>query len=45
MQNPPAAIPGFMEPKEIEVILKYFGEGIYKKQNFNVYSANFKATW
>lgn len=45
MQKPPAAIPGFMEPKEIEVILKYFGEGIYKKQNFNVYSANFKATW
>jgi thioredoxin-related protein len=45
MQNPPAAIPGFMEPKEIEVILKYFGEGIYKKQNFNQYSANFKSTW
>lgn len=41
----PAAIPGFMEPKEIEVILKYFGEGFYKSQNFNEYSANFKAKW
>ncbi|MGN6248040.1 MAG: thioredoxin family protein [Ginsengibacter sp.] len=44
-QQTPAAIPGFMEPKEIEVILKYFGEGAYKTQNFNEYSANFKAKW
>jgi thioredoxin-related protein len=41
----PAAIPGFMEPKEIEVILKYFGDGYFKTQNFNEYSANFKAKW
>ena len=41
----PAAIPGFMEPKEMEIILKYFGEGYYKTQNFNQYSANFKAKW
>lgn len=41
----PAAIPGFMEPKEMEIILKYFGEGYYKTQNFNEYSANFKAKW
>jgi thioredoxin-related protein len=41
----PAAVPGFMEPREIEVILKYFGDGIYKKQNFNHYSAKFKSTW
>ena len=44
-QENPAAIPGFMEPKEIEVILKYFGDGNYKTQNFNEYSANFKAKW
>jgi thioredoxin-related protein len=44
-QQTPAAIPGFMEPKEIEVILKYFGEGAYKTQNFNEYSANFKPKW
>lgn len=41
----PASIPGFMEPKEIEVILKYFGDQKYKSQNFSVYSANFKTTW
>jgi len=41
----PAAIPGFMDPKEIEVILKYFGDENYKSQNFSDYSANFKATW
>ncbi len=45
IRETPAAIPGFMEPKEIEVILKYFGEGYYKTQNFNEYSANFKAKW
>ncbi|HSN08340.1 MAG TPA: DUF255 domain-containing protein [Hanamia sp.] len=45
IQETPAAIPGFMKPKEIEVILKYFGEGYYKRQNFNEYSANFKAKW
>lgn len=45
MQNVPASVPGFMEPKELEVILKYFGEGVYKTQSFADYSANFKATW
>jgi len=29
----------------MEIILKYFGEGYYKTQNFNEYSANFKAKW
>lgn len=41
----PASIPGFMEPKEIEVILKYFGDQKYRSQNFSDYSANFKTTW
>ena len=45
IQSQPASVPGFMEPKEMEVILKYFGEGAYKTQNFAEYSANFKATW
>ena len=41
----PAAVPGFMAPKEIETILKYFGEGNYKTENFKDFSANFKTTW
>lgn len=41
----PASIPGYMQPKEIELILKYFGEGNYKAENFNEFSKNFKATW
>ncbi|MDQ2718451.1 MAG: DUF255 domain-containing protein [Bacteroidota bacterium] len=41
----PQSIPGFMEPKEIEPILKYFGEGKYKTQDFKEFTANFKATW
>lgn len=45
LRKAPASIPGFIEPKEIEVILKYFGEGSYKNKNFNEYSSNFKTTW
>lgn len=41
----PAAIPGYMSPKEIEVVLKYFGDGNYRSQSFSDYSANFKAKW
>jgi len=45
LNQDPASIPGFMEPKEIEVILKYFGENMYKKKGFNEYAKNFKSTW
>ena len=41
----PISIPGFLEPKEIEPILKYFGEGAYKNQNYIVYKSTFKSTW
>lgn len=41
----PVAIPGFLEPKEIEPILKYFGEGAYKTQSFVLFKSAFKSTW
>ena len=41
----PIAISGFMEPKELEPILKYFGEGAYKTQSFSKYKSTFKSTW
>ena len=41
----PISIPGFLEPKEIEPILKYFGDGTYKTQSFVVFKATFKSTW
>ncbi len=41
----PASVPGFMNPGEIEAILKYFGDGNYKKESFENFSANFKTTW
>ena len=44
-QSDPVAIPGFLEPKELEPILKYFGEGAYKTESFQVYKMNFKPTW
>ncbi len=41
----PIQIAGFLEPKELEPILKYFGEGAYLTQSFQGYKKNFKSTW
>ena len=41
----PVSITGFLEPKELEPILKYFGEGAYLKQTFLEYKKTFNATW
>ncbi len=44
--NPmPISIAGFMEPKEMEKILKYFGDGAYKTMNFPQFEKTFKSTW
>lgn len=41
----PQAIPGFLEPKDFELIVKYFGEGHYGKTPFPKYQQSFKSTW
>jgi len=41
----PIPISGFLEPRELEPILKYFGEGAYLTQTFLQYKKTFKATW
>ncbi len=41
----PIAIPGFMEPKELELIVKYFGEGAYKDKTFPEFQKTFRSTW
>ena len=41
----PVSIQGFLEPREIEPILKYFGDGAYKKQTFTEFKSGFKPTW
>ncbi|MFM9910252.1 MAG: thioredoxin family protein [Chitinophagaceae bacterium] len=43
--SPPQAIPGYLEPKDFEMILKYFGEGHYGKIPFQQYQSNFKGSW
>ncbi|MEO7394699.1 MAG: DUF255 domain-containing protein [Chitinophagaceae bacterium] len=45
IHSEPISVPGFLEPKEIEPILKYFGEGKYKTQNYTVFKSTFKSTW
>jgi len=43
-QNP-QIIPGYQDVKTMEMVLKYFGEGIFKKTPWAVYSAEFKPSW
>jgi len=41
----PASLEGFLEPKDLEPVLKYFGEGYNKKESFQAFQADFKASW
>lgn len=41
----PIPIAGYLKPKELEPILKYFGEGAYKTKNFPEFEKTFKSTW
>ncbi len=43
--TPPQAIPGYLEPKDFEMIVKYFGEGHYGKTPFPKYQSSFKSSW
>lgn len=43
--NMPQAIPGFLKPKEIEPIVKYFGEGQFGKISFVEYDKKLKKVW
>ncbi len=43
--NDPQPIPGFLEPKDLEQVVKYFGEGAYKVQQFPAYQRGFKGNW
>lgn len=41
----PIPVSGFLEPKELEPILKYFGDGIYRTKTFSEYKKTFKPSW
>lgn len=41
----PQPIPGYLEPKDLELIVKYFGDGAYKTENFPSYQKKFKGSW
>ena len=41
----PQAIPGYLQPKDFEVLLKYFGEGAYGRIPFDEFQKNFKPSW
>jgi thioredoxin-related protein len=41
----PQAIPGYMAPHELELIVKYFGDGVYPGTPFPVYQKGFKRKW
>jgi thioredoxin-related protein len=41
----PQAIPGYLEIPDMELLLKYFGEGYYGKQAFGDYQKKFVPSW
>jgi len=41
----PIPIAGYLKPKELEPILKYFGEGAYKTMNYPQFEKTFKSSW
>jgi thioredoxin-related protein len=41
----PQAIPGYMEPKDLELLVKFFGDGAYRTRSFDDYQKSFHATW
>ena len=43
--NPPEAVAGFLKPKDIEPIVKYFGDGHYGRISYSEFEKNLKKTW
>ncbi len=41
----PQSIPGYLTPKDIEILLKYFGENKYGRISFDEYRKEFKPAW
>lgn len=41
----PQAVPGFLEPRDMESLLRYFGDGHYGKTPFDAYIKGFKGSW
>jgi len=41
----PQPVPGYLEPKELELFVRYFGDGKYGKQPFEEYQKAFKSEW
>jgi hypothetical protein len=41
----PVVIPGVLKVKELEPILKYFGEGHYLSIEWNSFKQKYKNTW
>jgi len=41
----PQAVPGYLEPKDLELLVKYFGDGVYRSKSFDAYQKSFKASW
>jgi thioredoxin-related protein len=41
----PQAIPGYLEVPDMELLLKFFGEGHFAKQSFSAYQKNFSPSW
>jgi thioredoxin-related protein len=43
--NKPQSIPGFLEPKDLELVSRFYGDGIHQNMSFESYARSFKPSW
>lgn len=41
----PQPVPGYLEPKDLELVVRYFGDGKYGKQPFEAFQKAFVSQW
>ena len=41
----PQPVPGYLPPKDLQLIVTYFGEGKFGTQPFDAYQQSFKSSW
>ena len=41
----PQPVPGYLEPKDLELVVRYFGDGKFGKQPFDAYQKAFVSEW
>ena len=39
------SIPGFLAPRDMELVARYYGDGVYRKRSFDNWARTFRPSW